>query len=80
MEGTVLEGGGEDVIIVPVVCTHGKVSVSSLGYFSYVGSSYKPSHPYFPVTLGARYIQEYFNNKRGRKQKFIKSQQEKARH
>ena len=72
--------GGEKVNIVPVVYPCGTVSVSSLGYFLSVGSSSKPSHPPLPLSLGARHIQEYFNNKRGRKQKIIKPQQEKARH
>ena len=56
------------------------VSVSSLGYFSSVGSSSKPSRPSLHVYLVARHIQEYFKKKRGRKQKFIEPQQEKARH
>ena len=33
-----------------------------------------------PVPAGERHIQDYFNNKRGRKRKLINSQQEKARH
>ena len=49
--------GGEDVSIVNIVYPSGTVSVSSLGYFSSVGYSSKPSHPYFPVSLGARHIQ-----------------------
>ena len=59
--------GVEDVSIVPIVYPCGTVSVSSLGYFSFVGSSYKPSHTSFPVFPGARHIQEYFKNKRGGK-------------
>ena len=55
-----LGDGGEDVSILPVVYPCGTVSVSSLGYFSSVGFSSKPSHPYLPVSLGARHIQEYF--------------------
>ena len=75
-----LGGGGEDVSIVPVVHSRGTVSVLSLGYFSSVGSSSKPSHPSLPVSLGSRHIQEYFKDNRGRKRKSIKPQQEKARH
>ena len=58
--------GYEDVSILPVVYPRGTVSVSSLGYFSSVGSSSKPSHPSFPVSIGAPYIKEYLKNKRGR--------------
>ena len=57
----------------------GTVSVSSLVSFLSVGSSSKPSHPSLPLSLGAPNIQEYFKMKRGRKRKFIKQQQEKAR-
>ena len=72
--------GGDEVSIVPFVYPSGTVSVLSLGYFSSVGSSYKPSHPSLPLSLRARHIQEYFKKKRGRKRKLIKPQQEKARH
>ena len=75
VEGTVLGGGGEDVTIVPIVYPRGMVVVSSLGSFLSVGSSSKPSYPFLPVSLGARHIQEYFNNKRGGRRKFIKPQQ-----
>ena len=71
--------GGNEVNIVPFVYPRGTVSVSSLGYFLSVGSSSKPSHPSLPLSLGAHHIQEYFKKKRGRKRKFIKPQQEKAR-
>ena len=64
----------------PVVYPHLTVSVSSLGYFSSIGSSSKPSHPSLPFSLRAHQIQEYFNNKRGRKRKFLKPQQGKARY
>ena len=70
---------GDEVNIVPFVYPRGTVSVSSLGHFSSVGSSSKPSHPYLPLHLGAHNIQEYFKRKRGRKRKFIKPQQEKDR-
>ena len=73
-------GGGYEVSIVPFVYSRGTVSVSSLVYFSSVGSSSKPSRPSLPLSLRARHIQEYFNKNRGRKRKFIKPQQEKARH
>ena len=56
----------------------GTVSVSSLGYFSSVGSSSKLSHPSLPLFLGAHHIQEYFNKKRVRKRKFIKPQENKS--
>ena len=65
VEGTVLGGGGGDVTIVPMVYPRGTVSVSSLGSFLSVGYSSKPSYPFLPVSIGARHIQEYFNNKRG---------------
>ena len=64
----------------PFVYPRGTVSVSSLGSFSSVGSLSKPFHYYLPVSVGAHHIQEYFNKKRGRKRKFVKPQQEKARH
>ena len=79
VEGTMSLDGGDEVSIVTFVYPCGTVSVSSLGYFSYVGSSSKPSHPSLPLSLGSRHIQEYFKNKRGRKRKFIKPHQEKAR-
>ena len=72
--------GGDEVNIVPFVYPCGTVSVSSLGSFSSVGSSSKPSHPSLPLSLGERHIQEYFKKKRGRKLTFINPQQEKARH
>ena len=75
-----LGDGGENVSIVPVVYTCGMVSVSYIGSFSPVGSSSKPFHPYLHVSLGSHHIQNYFNNKRGRKRKFIKPQQDKASH
>ena len=75
-----LGDGGEDVSIVPVLYPCGTFSVSSLGSFSSVGSSSKTSHPSLTVFLGARHIQEYFNNKRVRKWEFVIPQQEKASH
>ena len=44
VEGTVHFDGGDEVNIVPVVYPCVTVSVSSLGYFSSVDSSSKPSH------------------------------------
>ena len=41
-----LGGGGDEVSIMPVFYPRGTVSVLSLNYFSSVGSSSKPSHPY----------------------------------
>ena len=70
----------DKINIVPFVYPRGTVSVSSLGYFSSVGSSYEPSHPSLPLSIGARHVQEYFKKKRGRKRKFVRPQQEKARH
>ena len=48
--------GGEEVSIVPIVYHCRSISVSSIGYFLSVGSSSKPSYPYFLLSLGARYI------------------------
>ena len=80
VEGTVIGYIGEYVSIVPVVYPRGTVSVSSLGYFSSVGSFSKPSHPSLPVSVEARHIQEYFKKERWRKREFINPQQEKAKH
>ena len=44
VEGVVLGCGGDEVSVIPVVYPRGMVSVSSLGYFLTVGSSYKTSH------------------------------------
>ena len=57
----------------------GAVSVSSLGYFSSVGSSSKPSHPSLPLYVGVHRTQDDFKKKRGRKRKYINPQEEKAR-
>ena len=73
-------GGGDEVSVVSVVYTHGTVSVSSLGSFSSFGSLYKRSRPSLHISLGLNRIQWYFNNKRGRKRKYINPQEEKARH
>ena len=80
MEGEFLGGGGDEVSFMPDVYPRRTVSVSSLGYFLSVGSSYKPSHPSLPLSLGVHRIQEYFNKKRGRKRKIITPQEEKASH
>ena len=60
-----LGGGGDEVSIMPVFYPRGTVSVLSLDYFSSVGSSSKPSHPYLPLSLGVHRIQEYFKKNRG---------------
>ena len=62
-----LGGGVDEVSIMPVVYPCGPVSVSSLGYFSSVGSSSKAPKSPLPISLGARNIEEYFKKKRGRK-------------
>ena len=81
VEGKLHLDGVDEVDIVPFVYPCGMVSVSSLGYFLSVCSSSNPSHPSLPLSLEAHHIQEYFKKKkRGRKRKFINSQQEKARH
>ena len=79
-EGILLGNGGEDVSIVSVVYPCGTISVSSLDSFSYVGSSSKPYHTSLPVSVRALHIQEYLEKNRGRKRKFIKPQQDNARH
>ena len=43
--------GGDEASIVPFVYPRGKVSVSSLSYFSSVGSSSYPSHSSLPLSL-----------------------------
>ena len=70
--------GGDKVIIVTFVYPCGTVSVSSQGYFLSVGYYSKPPHTSLPLSLGARHMQQYFNNKRGIKRRFIKPEQEKA--
>ena len=80
VEGTVIGYGVEDVNIATFVYLRGTVSVSSLDYFSSVGSSSKPSHPSLPVSIGTRHIQEYLKKKRGRKRKFINIHQDKTSH
>ena len=80
MEVTLLEGGGDEFSLMPVVYPHGTVSVLSLGYFSSVGSSYKPSRTSLPLSIDVHHIEYYLRKKRGRKQKYIKPQEEKDRH
>ena len=56
-----LGGGGDEVSVMPVVFPCGAVSVSSLGSFSSVGSSSKPSYPSIPlyqITLYSRLFQD----------------------
>ena len=69
-----LRKGGEEVSILPVIYPCGTVCISSLGSFSSVGSSSKPSYPSFPVSIRERHIQEYYKNKWGRKRKLINPQ------
>ena len=65
VEGKVDFDGCDKVNYVPFVYPRGTVSVSSLGSFLSVGSSYKPSHPSLPLSLGAHNIQQCFKRKRG---------------
>ena len=58
--------------VMSVVSLHGLVIVSSISYFSYVGSSSKISHSSLFIYLGERRIQEYSKKKRGRKKKIIR--------
>ena len=74
-----LVGGGDKVSAIPAVYPCGTSSVSSLGYFLSVGSSYKPSNSSLTFAIVVHHIQEYFKKKRGRKQKYIKPQEDKVR-
>ena len=65
-EETVIWGECDEVSIIPVLYTHGTVSISSLGYFSSVGSSSKPSHYPLSLSIGAHHIQECFKKERER--------------
>ena len=58
----------------------GTVSVSSLGYFSSIGSSSKPYHPSLPISFGVLHIEEYFKKKRGGARKYSRPQGENSRH
>ena len=71
--------GGGGVSTMSVVYHCGLVSVSSLSSIFSIGSSSKPSHSSLPLSLKLRHIQEYLKKKRGRKRKFVKPYQEKAR-
>ena len=66
-----LGGGGDEVSVMPDFYPRGKVSVSSLGSFSSVVLSSKTSYPSVPLSLGVHRIQDYLNNKGGRKRKYI---------
>ena len=72
--------GGYKFSVMHVVYPNGAISVSSLGYFSSVGSSSKPSRPFLPLSLGIHRIQEYVKKKRERKRKYINPHEEKDRH
>ena len=50
-----LGGRGDEVIIVPFIYPCGKVSVSSLDYFSSIVSSYKTSNTSLSVSFEARH-------------------------
>ena len=80
VEGTVIGCVWDEVSVMPIVYPCGTVSVSSLGYFVSVGSSSKTSHPSVYISIGVNCIQQHFNKKRGRNQKYIKPQEKKARH
>ena len=56
--------GDDEASILPVVYPCGSVGISSLGSFLSVGSSSKPSHYSFPLSIGVRHIQEYSNKKK----------------
>ena len=71
--------GGENVTTVPIVYPRGAVSVSSFGYFSSVGSSSKPSHPFF-LSLSYQNTFKIISRIRGGGEKILKPQQEKYRH
>ena len=77
--GVVIGGGGDDFNNICSVYPRGLVSLSSLSYFLFVGYSSITSHSSFLLSLVMRHIQKYFKKKTGRKQKFIKPQQDKAR-
>ena len=79
VEGTVIGYIGEYVSIVPVVYPRGTVSVSSLGYFSSVGSFSKPSRSSLPLSIRVHHIKGGFKNKNMRRKKNINSQQERTR-
>ena len=65
VEGTVPGGNGDEVSIMPAVCPHGTVSVSSIGSFEYVGLSYKPSDPSLPLSLSEYTIFKSISRRRG---------------
>ena len=77
MKGTAI--WGDKVIIMPVVYPHGMVSVLSLGYFSSICFSSKPSNYFLNLSLGARHIQQYSKKKKEMRRKFITPHQDKAR-
>ena len=65
VEGGLLGGGGDEFSDMPVFYPVGKVSVSSIGSFFSVGSSYKPSRSSLIISLVLHCIQYYFKKKRG---------------
>ena len=54
-----LGGEDEEFSIVPLLYPHVTLSISSIGSFSFVDSSSKPSHPSPILYLGALHIQYY---------------------
>ena len=58
--------GADKVNIVTFVYPRGTVSVSSLGSFSSVGSSSKPSHPSLPLSLSEHATFKSISRRRGR--------------
>ena len=73
-----LGGGGDDVIIIPVVYPSGMVIVQSHNYLSSVGYYSKPSHSSFTLSIYNCHIQKYLKNKRERKGKLINPHQKNA--
>ena len=49
-------GGSDEVSVMPIVYPRGTVNVSSFGYFSSVGSSFKPYHPSLTIYIVVNYI------------------------
>ena len=60
--------GGDKVNYVTFVYPRGTVSVSSLGSFSSVGSSSKPSHPSLPLSRSTQHSR-VFQEEEGEKTK-----------
>ena len=67
MEVKSLRGGGYDARIISNVSSWVSLGVFSIGYFSFVGSSSKPSHSYLTSSIGDCRINGFSKNKRVRK-------------